>query len=361
MLLRLNSNTDSTVSKMKELEFKIYDTKKSQDETTFTFLNRLEEVENAITTMQEKEEDCDDNDDIDVVTMINQLRLEMTEMRTEVHRSGNGLIASSGQTYYDNLVRERVTKNGESRKQIKEVAEELMNKDDSEKACRFWSNVYQYASQEKENKNTEFLPDHLERDLLSMITNVNDNFDGGPRIHFSSYLLAKVALKFDMIQQLTINGDFVYMRDGPNGSAKIEQWRNNETNRISDTARFRKEWRLGNGNYDVLVVRDYVYSLRKYNDVVKRRDDLLKNEISNNHMLYEVEMLAHVEKGIPTSLEMSHIHGDSRDTNPKNVNPEPGTDNKRRKNHSYCSCDCEERGLKKCKQSCGSRGCKVCS
>eukprot|EP00956_Cyclotella_meneghiniana_P043002 scaffold249380_cov63-Cyclotella_meneghiniana.AAC.1 len=64
--------------------------------------------------------------------------------------------------------------------------------------------------------------------------------------------------------------------------------------------------------------------------------------------MYEVEFLCWSEQAISTSLEVSHIHGNSMDINPKNTNPEQATDNKERRTHSYCNCNCEEKGLKRC-------------
>ena len=349
------------------IESEIKNFKETQDRETFSLLERLVEIEKVLEAKEEKQDPSLEsyqssvNDDLLKITA--GLQHDINQIRSNVVTSGDGVIYSSGQAYYDLLVESKVgEKKGHSRAQLKLTAQELIKieeEESNESNRKIYQNVLDYANQDG---NSLFLPDFREEDLLRRLQELKIARENDKHVisSMSDPMTTKLAFNFDQTKEIYNGGEVKDRYDGPNGSGKIQMLKMTFNDTFSTAKRHLKMWHLGGQKVAHFAVKRRVYSIMKIEDLQKRRDELLNNEITNNGTMYEVEFLCWSEQAIPTSLEVSHIHGNSMDINPRNTNPEQSTDNKERRTHSYCKCNCEEKGLKRCRQSCKNRGCKKC-
>ena len=94
------------------IESEIKNFKETQDRETFSLLERLVEIEKVLEAKEEKQDPSLEsyqssvNDDLLKITA--GLQHDINQIRSNVVTSGDGVIYSSGQAYYDLLVESKV-------------------------------------------------------------------------------------------------------------------------------------------------------------------------------------------------------------------------------------------------------------
>eukprot|EP00956_Cyclotella_meneghiniana_P034003 scaffold100801_cov24-Cyclotella_meneghiniana.AAC.1 len=249
---RQGTDSDRAEQRIMIIESEIKNFKETQDRETFSLLERLVEIEKVLEAKEEKQDPSLEsyqssvNDDLLKITA--GLQHDISQIRSNVATSGDGVIYSSGQAYYDMLVESKVgEKKGHSRAQLKLTAQELMKieeEESNESNRKIYQHVLDYANQDD---NSLFLPDFREEDLLRRLQELKIARENDKHVisSMSDPMTTKLAFNFDQTKEIYNGGEVKDRYDGPNGSGKIQMLKMTFNDTFSTAKRHLKMWHLG--------------------------------------------------------------------------------------------------------------------
>lgn len=117
-----------------------------------------------------------------------------------------------------------------------------------------------------------------------------------------------------------------------------------------------KEWGIADKERYVVYrkvikiqMRIRVYHITKFYELNERIDELLTEPVRDKKRMNDIKFWAGIYYGFNSNLDCSHLHGDKKCVNPKNIDPEANSDNQDRDSHKNAeTCNCESKGLSKC-------------